>query len=315
MKLFTNLFIAVFFILAVVKTSQSQDEYTVSGTVRYSDNNEVVTSGSVKLVDLNGNTLGIAQIGTQGDYLLGPHRLYGNFDIIGFPNIEPEMDFVPTGYPDQINPELFTHIFLNSNLTNIDVYVLRTPISPRPNQELLNVNGKVLNNGKPVKDAIVYAKQGEFYLGFGVSNSAGDFTINGLPQGDYILVAHKVGSQSDSKGIELGGGELDNIVLNVTTKAGAIVNNNNPFEFSLSQNYPNPFNPSTVISYSVSKDGLVSLRVFNNLGQQVAVLINGNQSAGTYNVEFNALSLSSGIYFYRLESAGLVSTRKMILVK
>ena len=98
-------------------------------------------------------------------------------------------------------------------------------------------------------------------------------------------------------------------------KADVILSNNNPFEFSLSQNYPNPFNPSTVINYSVSKDGFVSLKVYNNTGEEVAVLINGYRSAGTYNVEFNAVNLASGIYFYRLDASGLSSTRKMILVK
>ncbi len=314
MKLSINLLIAVFFILAAVKTSQSQEDYTISGKVRYSDNNEVVTSGMVRLVDLTGITVGTATIGNEGDYILGPHRLYGDFDLIGFPNIEPEMDFVPTGYPNQINPQQFTHVFVNSNLTGIDIYVLRIPVYPRPNQELLNVNGKVLNNGNAVKDAIVYAKQGEDYLGFGVSNSLGEFTINSLPQGDYILVAHKVGNESDSKEIELGEGNMDNIVLNVIPKAGVIVNNN-PFEFSLSQNYPNPFNPGTVIRYSISKSGPVSLKVYDNLGREVEALVSGNKEAGTYSAEFNAAKLSSGIYFYRLESAGLVSTRKMILVK
>jgi len=91
-----------------------------------------------------------------------------------------------------------------------------------------------------------------------------------------------------------------------------------PAAFALSQNYPNPFNPSTVISYSLEKAGMVSLRVYNMLGQEVATLVNGPQEAGVYSVPFNtskALGLSSGVYVYRLEAGSFVSTKKLVLMK
>jgi hypothetical protein len=88
-----------------------------------------------------------------------------------------------------------------------------------------------------------------------------------------------------------------------------------PNGFSLSQNYPNPFNPSTVISYSISKLGLVTLRIYGILGKEVATLVNREQTPGNYSVNFNASNLSSGIYFYRLESGSFISTKKMILLK
>ncbi len=93
------------------------------------------------------------------------------------------------------------------------------------------------------------------------------------------------------------------------------VNINIPSQFSLSQNYPNPFNPTTTINYSIQKDGNVSLKVYNTLGQQVAELINGNMKAGQHQVTFDASKFVSGIYYYRLEAGNNVSVKKMILLK
>ena len=91
-------------------------------------------------------------------------------------------------------------------------------------------------------------------------------------------------------------------------------------EYTLSQNYPNPFNPSTTINFSLAVDSKVSLKIFNVLGQEVASLLNGQMSAGSQKVSFDASSLNSGVYFYRLEADGIdgqkfSSTKKMILTK
>jgi photosystem II stability/assembly factor-like uncharacterized protein len=88
-----------------------------------------------------------------------------------------------------------------------------------------------------------------------------------------------------------------------------------PDKFSLSQNYPNPFNPNTVVSYQLPVAGNVSLIVYNVLGNEVQTLVNEKQSAGSYSVDFNAASLPSGIYFYKLVTEKFTETKKMILVK
>ncbi len=93
------------------------------------------------------------------------------------------------------------------------------------------------------------------------------------------------------------------------------VNAGTPKTFALEQNYPNPFNPSTAISYQLPVAGNVSLKVFDMLGKEVATLVNARQDAGAYTVNFNANNLSSGVYFYRLQSGNFVQTRKMMLVK
>ncbi|MCW8811480.1 MAG: aryl-sulfate sulfotransferase [Ignavibacteriaceae bacterium] len=86
-------------------------------------------------------------------------------------------------------------------------------------------------------------------------------------------------------------------------------------EFKLSQNYPNPFNPSTNIKYHIPTAGMVSLKVYDILGREVATLVNEEKPAGSYEVEFSATALSSGIYFYRLTDGNFIQTNKMVLMK
>ena len=88
-----------------------------------------------------------------------------------------------------------------------------------------------------------------------------------------------------------------------------------PNKFSMKQNYPNPFNPVTSIEYSIPNDQLVQLNVYNLLGKEVITLVNNYQVAGNYKVEFNAATLTSGIYFYRLKAGNFIQTRKLILMK
>ncbi|MFZ4621766.1 MAG: DUF2334 domain-containing protein [Bacteroidota bacterium] len=95
-----------------------------------------------------------------------------------------------------------------------------------------------------------------------------------------------------------------------------------PEEMSLGQNYPNPFNPSTTIEYNIapqtesgSAGGVVQLSVYDVLGNVVATVVNGSQKPGKYSAQFNASSLASGIYFYRLQFGTNVAVRKMVLMK
>jgi hypothetical protein len=88
-----------------------------------------------------------------------------------------------------------------------------------------------------------------------------------------------------------------------------------PATFDLSQNYPNPFNPTTSITYNVPQSGNVTLAVYNTIGQQVAMLVNGNVTAGIHTATFNAKSLPSGAYFYKLQQGSSVMVKKMLLLK
>ncbi len=89
----------------------------------------------------------------------------------------------------------------------------------------------------------------------------------------------------------------------------------NPDKFELNQNYPNPFNPSTQLSYDLKTDGNVKLTVFNLVGQSVRVLVDGYQTAGYYEVTFDANDLPAGIYLYKLQVGDYSSVKRMTLVK
>jgi hypothetical protein len=90
---------------------------------------------------------------------------------------------------------------------------------------------------------------------------------------------------------------------------------NVPEKFELSQNYPNPFNPSTKIKYQIAASNPVRLKVYDILGNEVATLVNEIQSTGNYEVTFDASSLSSGTYFYKLQAGSFVETKKMMLLR
>lgn len=129
-----------------------------------------------------------------------------------------------------------------------------------------------------------------------------DKTVNGLLINEGYIIAGTMGSSVwrrdyiDIVGIEP-------------------ISNEIPDKFSLHQNYPNPFNPTTNIKFDLKEKSNVKLIIYNSLGKEVAVLVNKELNAGSYNFDWNAANFSSGIYFYRMTTDKFVETRKMILVK
>jgi len=93
------------------------------------------------------------------------------------------------------------------------------------------------------------------------------------------------------------------------------IGNITPKAYTLEQNYPNPFNPATNIKFSIPKDGFVEILIYDILGKEVAVLVQDPFQAGTYNVDFNAGNLSSGVYFYTIKVNDFTATKKMLLIK
>jgi len=89
-----------------------------------------------------------------------------------------------------------------------------------------------------------------------------------------------------------------------------------PADYALYQNYPNPFNPSTEIHFSLPKPEIVSVKVYNIFGQEVATLVDNQQfAAGHYAAEFNASGFASGVYLYRLQAGSFTATKKMLLTE
>jgi hypothetical protein len=106
----------------------------------------------------------------------------------------------------------------------------------------------------------------------------------------------------------------DSVMVNISvTDVGG--NHSNPTVFMLYDNYPNPFNPSTTLRYSISEASFTSIKIYDALGNEVSSLVNETKPAGTYEVEFNASDLSSGIYYYTLNAGSFSETKKMILMK
>ena len=109
---------------------------------------------------------------------------------------------------------------------------------------------------------------------------------------------------------------ITNTQIFTESPSGVITTNNQvPTTYALSQNYPNPFNPTTKISFALPKSGFVTLKIYDVMGREVSTLVNEYKTANNYSVEFNAATLSSGIYFYKINADGFTDIKKMMLVK
>jgi subtilisin family serine protease len=142
------------------------------------------------------------------------------------------------------------------------------------------------------------------------------------PGPNALIVKQKILQGVDVKpslqNITVSGGRLNLYNSALLMQNLVAVNNNNgsvPQLYRLYQNYPNPFNPSTVISFDIPKEGYVSLKVYNVLGEEAAVIADGIMKAGSYQKVFRADNLPSGVYFYKLVTDSYSDTRKMTIVK
>jgi photosystem II stability/assembly factor-like uncharacterized protein len=140
-----------------------------------------------------------------------------------------------------------------------------------------------------------------FIPGYGTTTEPRSYSYSdeGLSSGIYFYRIKQIDYNGSFKYYELGSS------VEVST----------PEVFDLAQNYPNPFNPSTKIDYSIAQTTNVQLVIFNSIGEEIAVMVNEVQQPGSYTVNYNAASLSSGVYFYKLIAGDFISIKKMILLK
>ncbi|MCR4416834.1 MAG: T9SS type A sorting domain-containing protein [Ignavibacteria bacterium] len=134
------------------------------------------------------------------------------------------------------------------------------------------------------------------------------YSVSQAYDGDFLITG--TGSARDQSS--------DIFLLKITEQSSGLKQELNPSRFELYQNYPNPFNSVTVIKYEIPETNVpikVSLKVYNILGEEVASLVNKIQTTGHYEVTFNSLQLTSGIYFYKLHTDNFVLTKKMVLIK
>ena len=151
----------------------------------------------------------------------------------------------------------------------------------------------------------VVADDGSFTSGSASTSSwVYDHVFTSAGENPYYCVNH---------GSAGGNGMAGNVTVEVPTgvaKQNGLINN-----FKLEQNYPNPFNPNTKINWQSPAGGRQTLKIFDVVGNEIATLIDEVKPAGNYDIEFDASSLSSGVYFYRLNAGAYIQTKKMLLIK
>lgn len=188
---------------------------------------------------------------------------------------------------------------------------------PETNTGWTEFTGKINNCGGDTTGAVISpVPPGDkrFIMGSGANN----FTI--VPgEKQTFVIAQLIAKGSNNKNSVTKLKLLDDVVqafYNINLNVGVnTISTVVPEKFNLNQNYPNPFNPSTKINFDISKSGFTSLTIYDMTGKEVTKLVNQNLNAGSYEYDFNALNLPSGIYFYKLSSADFTSVKKMSLIK
>jgi len=170
-----------------------------------------------------------------------------------------------------------------------------------------NVYGYNINTNTYSMEQSLPLKLQAFYAGVNIRHTRGfdivRFTISG-----------GVTDVREAQGVAISG---QTWVFTDTIQTSGLneISNDIPNSFKLLQNYPNPFNPSTTIKFSIPEQSFVKLEIFNSLGEKVSILVSETLSAGTYEYEWDAENLTSGIYLYRMQTNNYSESRKMILIK
>lgn len=193
---------------------------------------------------------------------------------------------------------------------------------------LTQVSGNAFSStGEPLVGARIVARsQSGILVGTTITTSTGSYALDALPFGDLTLVVDREPYNAQFVPLSVPPTTYVvsnvNVVLTRSNVTGSAPRNEQPLEFALEQNYPNPFNPSTFISFSIpatQKVGrgsvFVTLKVFDVLGKEVAVLLDEERAPGKHVVPFTADRLASGVYYYRLVAGPFSAVRKMVLMR
>jgi photosystem II stability/assembly factor-like uncharacterized protein len=256
----------------------------------------------IDIVDTNnfaiGSSSGITAFTTNGgtSWALHPTNGFGSLYAILY-------DIPTTGQPKAFTAGMYGAIFERDGIT---VPVEMSTFTASVNGNSVNLNWSTAtetnNSGFEIYRNVNnnLTKIG-FIKGNGTSTQRNQYTFTdgNLRNGRYSYQLRQIDFDGSSKVYNLS----NEVVIGT------------PMTYSLSQNYPNPFNPSTVIKYSIPQSSLVTLKVYNILGKEVASLVNENKEAGNYTVNFSAKNLSSGVYFYTIKAGNFTQTKKMTIIK
>lgn len=313
---------------------------SVSGTVRFQNNNQPVTGGKARVERYDIYTRDIivydsSNVGIDGTYKVTIPQNKPAYIII-YPE-DDELDYIPTYYPSTIYWENATLIQPETDVIDADVLVELLDYSVNPG----SISGKVILNYTPQgypsgnnldirAGAIVYARIGGSWKNFAISDRFENYRLNSMPEGSYQLIVNRLGYTTQVKNnvILTPGQQLNDVNFTLTISDGGSVNISGntgivPDNYLLHQNYPNPFNPVSNIKFEIPERNIVNLKVYNTAGQVVSELLkNQVLSAGVYTAEFDGGNLSSGVYFYNFEIVDentgnqvFSGTKKMVLIK
>jgi hypothetical protein len=305
------------------------DENSISGQVLIKETEIPVQSGYVKALKYDWAkdmilTIDSSSISIDGHYRL-PKVPKDSLFIMAYGDDE-YGDFVPGYHDTSVNWQTSLRVIPSSNIQNVNINVNRI-IKQAENP--YRVSGRVLKDphiqNEFISDAVIYAKLGDDFKGYSISDQSGHYSIDSLPHGNIELVAVRIGYHSDYRLIQVGEYNIDTIDFYLSRVSSVnIPVEKIPVEYNLSQNSPNPFNPVTKIKFDLPKSSLtpneakstfVKLIIYNVLGREVATLVNEHLQPGTYEVEWDGTDYPSGVYFYKLITGEVTFTRKMVLVK
>jgi hypothetical protein len=242
----------------------------------------------------------------------GSYRISSQFTAAQFTNDPEPNDSLSAARTIPLNSTITGHLgfFGNSTRDQYDFYTFTLPAAwdtlfiRTDSDSTIDIDLKLYNQSG-VEIASSGASAGSAELLSYLSAGAGKYSVRlygyGNGYGSYSVIVSNIRPNTP--------------LVNVQEQKPA---SGLPKIFSLSQNYPNPFNPMTSIGYTVPQGGIrhaVSVRIYDLLGREVATLVNEIKPAGTYTVMWNAASMPSGIYFYRLQSDNFVATKKLVLIK
>ena len=225
--------------------------------------------------------------------------------------------YVPQFYMNASKWENATVVTVDSNLTGINVVLTQSHHWSNSGEIIGEIHS---DNGSSLAGVLVTVKDSTgANIGWAITDANGAYTISGVIQGTLTITASSPQYNSQQQNTTYDPSTSNTTVNNFTmSKTVTTVENQPssvPSRYVLENNYPNPFNPSTIIQFDLPVSSQVRLDIYNVLGQKVAELVNQQLTAGHYNIKFNAVNLSSGVYLYRIEAGNFVSTKKMILSK
>ena len=175
-------------------------------------------------------------------------------------------------------------------------------------------------SGSVINGAVLFAlDQSNNIITYALSNSNGEFVMQGFEAGTYKIYGDKFGfelEQSFNVTLDYFANSTADISIILTPETVTANEEEIIAEgFVLEQNYPNPFNPVTTIKYQIAEPGLVTLKVYDLLGREIETLVNSEKATGNYEITWNAENIPSGVYFYTMQASSFSETRKMLLMK